>query len=156
MTDNINRLKDKDNPTETEKKHVPVIEGPSMMTAGGTFEVKVSVGIEPHVMEEDHYIEWIDLYLADQKIGRMDLGPSAGKAEATFNVTPQEELIGATEFEVCHIRGVNVCGDCGLTSVITDFKAIESCNVHGLWESSMEVEVMSSKQKPGRKCSWKI
>ena len=61
-------------------------------------------------MQDDHYIEWIELYLGDTKIGRVELSPSDEKAEATFIVEPTEEIVGIRAYEICHIRGVNVCG----------------------------------------------
>lgn len=42
-----------------EEKHVPVIE-----SADGKTIVKV--GSEPHPMTEEHYIEWIELWLGDR------------------------------------------------------------------------------------------
>lgn len=51
-----------------EEKHVPVIE----QTDGS---VKVSVGSIPHPMEEDHYIEWIEL-ITDNGSIRKFLNPT--------------------------------------------------------------------------------
>lgn len=59
------------------EKHVPVIE----KVNGG---IKVKIGSVPHPMEDDHYIEWIEI-LADGKAYRQFL--SAGQApEAVFNI----------------------------------------------------------------------
>ena len=43
----INHLKDPENLTETEMKHVPVIESEDVMTAEGSFEVTVRLGESP-------------------------------------------------------------------------------------------------------------
>lgn len=51
------------------EKHVPVIEE----VDGG---VKVTVGSVPHPMEDDHYIEWIELQTGD-KVLRQALKPGA-------------------------------------------------------------------------------
>ncbi len=145
MTDDveINRLKDESNITETEKKHVPVIEAPDIMAVGGTFEVKVSIGRVAHTMEEEHYIEWIELWFLNSKIGKVELKSSNEKAEAVFTVTIPEDTIAAKEYQVCHIHGVNVCGDEGVQSVSVNLTALASCNVHGLWESAKLVEIVS-------------
>ncbi|SET09163.1 superoxide reductase [Methanococcoides vulcani] len=150
----INHLKDPENITETEMKHVPVIESEDVMTAEGLFEVTVRLGEVPHVMQDDHYIEWIELYLGDTKVGRVELSPSDEKAEATFTVEPTEEIVGIRAYEICHIRGVNVCGDCGTKAVIMKLKALASCNVHGLWQSVKQVEILSKKIGEGKACRW--
>jgi len=57
------------------EKHVPVVEDAN----GG---VKVKVGSVPHPMEEEHYIEWIDV-VKGEKVCRQYLKPGQA-AEATF------------------------------------------------------------------------
>ncbi len=87
------------------EKHVPVIE----KIDGG---YKVKVGSVPHPMQDEHYIEWIELLaptpaaeagLADGKAYRQFLEPG-GEPEAIFNV--EADSVGAREY----------------------------CNVHGLWK----------------------
>lgn len=63
------------------EKHVPVIE-----KADNGY--KVTVGSIPHPMEEEHYIEWIEL-LAGRKAYRQFLKPGE-KAEAIFKVDATE------------------------------------------------------------------
>ncbi|MHC4544927.1 MAG: desulfoferrodoxin [Planctomycetota bacterium] len=75
------------------EKHVPVIE---KIDSG----YKVKVGSVPHPMQEEHYIEWIEL-LADGKAYRQFL--SAGDApEAIFNV--EANSVGAREY--CNVHGL--------------------------------------------------
>jgi len=62
---------------EGREKHVPVIE----KTEGG---VKVKVGSVPHPMEDNHYIEWIEV-IADGKAYRQFLNPG-DVPEAEFAV----------------------------------------------------------------------
>lgn len=76
-----------------EEKHVPVIE----KTGAG---VIVKVGSVPHVMEEKHYIEWIEL-IADDRVYREFLTPG-GKAEAEFSVEADE----FTAREYCNLHGL--------------------------------------------------
>lgn len=80
------------------EKHIPVIE----KTDKGYL---VKVGSVPHPMEEKHYIEFIEVFSQDGKIGRKYLKPG-DKPEAEFLST-----------------GVEIV------------KARIYCNIHGLWES---------------------
>ncbi len=75
------------------EKHVPVIE----QVEGG---VKVTVGSVPHPMEEEHYIEWIEL-IADGKAYRRFLNPGDAP-EAVFPVMDGE--ISARE--LCNVHGL--------------------------------------------------
>ena len=59
------------------EKHVPVVEECN----GG---IKVKIGSVPHPMEQDHYIEWIEI-LTDGKAYRQFLDPGQ-PPEAVFNV----------------------------------------------------------------------
>ena len=75
------------------EKHVPVVE----KTASG---FKVKVGSVAHPMEEEHYIEWIEI-IADGKAYRQFLKPG-GAPEATFDV--KAEKITAREY--CNLHGL--------------------------------------------------
>ncbi|MDD3474878.1 MAG: desulfoferrodoxin [Candidatus Dojkabacteria bacterium] len=80
------------------EKHVPVIE------QKGTY-VTVKVGEIPHPMEENHYIEWIEL-IVDGEIYRKFL-TYTDKPEASFTIPDTHIEISARAY----------------------------CNVHGLWKS---------------------
>ncbi len=75
------------------EKHVPVIE----KISGG---VKVKVGEVAHPMEENHYIEWIEV-IADGKAYRRFLNPGE-TPEAVFMI--DDESITAREF--CNLHGL--------------------------------------------------
>ena len=75
------------------EKHVPVIE-----KTGN--KVNVKVGSVPHPMEQNHYIEWIEI-IADDKVYRKFLIPG-DKPEAEFEITA--EKIEAREY--CTIHGL--------------------------------------------------
>ncbi|NIP40037.1 MAG: desulfoferrodoxin [Candidatus Aenigmarchaeota archaeon] len=78
---------------EGKEKHVPVIE----KTETG---VKVKVGSVPHPMEENHYIEWIEI-IGDGRVYRKFLKPGENP-EAEFEVTAAK--IEAREF--CNVHGL--------------------------------------------------
>ncbi len=75
------------------EKHVPVVE----KTADG---IKVKVGSLPHPMEEDHYIEWVEL-IAAGKDGRRFLKPGSAP-EATFKM----EAAQVTARAYCNLHGL--------------------------------------------------
>ena len=75
------------------EKHVPVIE----KTESG---IKVKVGSVPHPMQEEHYIEWIEL-IADGSAYRQFLNPGE-EPEAVFNIEAQS----VTAREYCNLHGL--------------------------------------------------
>jgi superoxide reductase len=74
------------------EKHVPVYEqhGDAL---------KVTVGSVPHPMEEEHFIQWIEL-VTDDGISRTYLKPGM-KPEVVFQQIPE----GATIREFCNVHG---------------------------------------------------
>lgn len=84
----------KENTVDAAKeKHVPVIE----KTAGG---IIVKVGSVPHPMEENHYIQWIEL-IADGKAYRQHLSPG-DKPEVCF-----PDIAGPLKVrEYCNLHGL--------------------------------------------------
>lgn len=78
---------------EGEEKHVPVIE-----KTGKGYLVKI--GSVPHPMEENHYIEWIEL-VAEGKRYKKFLRPSDAP-EAEFEIS--DEIVSAREY--CNVHGL--------------------------------------------------
>ncbi|MCK4261660.1 desulfoferrodoxin [bacterium] len=76
-----------------QEKHLPVIE----RTEDG---VKVKVGSIPHPMEEEHYIEWIEV-VADGEVYRKFLKPGNAPA-AQFGI--KSEKIETREY--CSVHGL--------------------------------------------------
>jgi superoxide reductase len=72
----INKPKDKNNMTDSEKKHIPVIE------VDGD-RVIVKVGEITHPMEAEHYITFIELFRNNESIEKKELKP-VDKPEAVF------------------------------------------------------------------------
>ncbi|MFB0499753.1 MAG: desulfoferrodoxin [Candidatus Hadarchaeaceae archaeon] len=75
------------------EKHVPVVE----KTEKG---IKVKIGSVPHPMEENHYIEWVEI-IADGRVYRKFLKPG-DKPEAEFEI--KAEKIKAREY--CNVHGL--------------------------------------------------
>ncbi|MCK4928598.1 MAG: class II SORL domain-containing protein [Methanosarcinales archaeon] len=102
--------------TDAEKKHIPVISSPGSVKSGEPFEVSVTVGSIPHVMEPAHHIQWVELYAGEKFLARVAFTPGFTKASATLTIT------------------LEVGGSVTL-------RAVERCNIHGLWENTADITV---------------
>ncbi len=112
----VNEPKDKVNPTDLEKKHLPVIGAPDTVKKDEPFEVTVKVGeLLAHPNEAAHFIEWIELYCGDTFLGRASYSGGVSYPVAAFKV------------KLTHAHG--------------PIKAWEKCNIHGLWESTKDIVV---------------
>ncbi len=121
LFENINRAKDPANKVGLEKSHAPVLTAPSSIAAGKPFAVEVVIGENLHPMGPTHWIEFIELRLGNQPIARADLQPVGYLVpKITFNVVIPKEA--APE---------------GKATLV----ARQNCNLHGLWEASINVTV---------------
>jgi superoxide reductase len=112
----VNKVSDWDNPSDLEKKHVPIISAPDTVKAGECFDVTVEVGkLLDHPNQRAHFIEFIELYAGHVYLARMDF-----TAVTTCPV-----------MKVC----VQLEADCG------QLRAFERCNIHGVWESDKPITV---------------
>ncbi len=116
-----------------QEKHVPVISAPERVPKGQFFKVSVVVGKEiTHPNTTSHHIRWIAVYFLpkDEKF-------------------PYQ--IGSFQF-ASHgesVQGPDTSSVYSNPEVTTSFKTEKSgtilaasyCNIHGLWESSKELEV---------------
>ena len=118
----INRVKDQAKKTPLEKSHAPAISAPASVKAGEPFAVEVSVGENVHVMGPSHWIEYIELAIGNEPAGRIDLQPKGYlKPKVTFMVTLPKEAAPS-----------------GKVTMV----AYQRCNLHGLWESSIDISVV--------------
>lgn len=76
------------------EKHVPVIE------KNENGEIIIKIGSVAHPMDEDHYIEWIEL-ITDKKVFRKNLKPGDAPV-AKFSVS--EDSVSARAY--CNIHGL--------------------------------------------------
>lgn len=121
LFESFNRAKDPANKTPLEKSHAPVISAPAKVKAGEPFTVEVSVGENLHVMGPAHWIEYIELNVGNEPAGMVVL-QSKGylKPKAAFTVVLAKEAAPS-----------------GKVTLV----ARQRCNLHGLWESGMDIEV---------------
>jgi len=87
------KLQEEKTEEQGKEKHLPVIE----KTDRG---IRVKVGAATHPMEENHYIEWIEV-IADGSVYKKFLSPG-DSPEADFVITP--EKVKAREY--CSIHGL--------------------------------------------------
>ena len=104
------------------EKHVPVIKVPERIKAGEEFEVIINVGekvLHPNTVE--HHIKWIQVFAEVEDraynpvhIATFDFGPTFAEPKVKFKmkINKPSTLI-----------------------------ALEYCNLHGLWENSIKIEV---------------
>jgi superoxide reductase len=121
LFENINRAKDPANKVGLEKSHSPVITAPGSVEAGKPFTVEVAIGETLHTMGPTHWIEFIELRLGNQPIARSEMQPVGYLTpKITFNV----------------IIPKDAAPDGKATLV-----AKQNCNLHGLWESILNITV---------------
>jgi superoxide reductase len=118
----INRVKDQHKKTPLEKSHVPVITAPASVKAGEPFTVEISVGENIHPMGPSHWIEYIELAIGNEPAGRVDMQPIGYlKPKVTFTVAISKEAAPS-----------------GKVTLV----AFQRCNLHGYWESSINISVV--------------
>ena len=104
---------------EGKEKHVPYIEVGKGRGRENVDVVRVVVGKEvPHPNTTEHHIAWIELYGVKKEgqvvhLGRAAFAPTYTTPNARFQV-PVEEF--------------------------NAFCALAYCNIHGLWQNSIEME----------------
>ncbi len=116
----VNVPKDRNNLTDLEKKHLPVIQAPGKVRQNEVFEVEVKIGgIEgiEHPNEPAHFIEWVELYCGDTFLGRVHLNGGTSYPIAKFKV------------KLSHAHG--------------PLKVWTKCNLHGLWEELKDIKIES-------------
>ncbi|MDI6801306.1 MAG: desulfoferrodoxin family protein [Thermodesulfovibrionales bacterium] len=99
------------------------MKAPEQVKAGESFTVEVSVGEVLHDMGPAHWIQWIELNIGNEPAGKVDFQPKGYlKAKATFTVVLGQEFVAA-----------------GKATLVAN----ERCNLHGYWESHVDVKVVA-------------
>lgn len=114
----VNKIESGKEASELEKKHTPVIEIPEIMEVKKWYDAKIKVGEIEHPSENEHFIQWIELYIGNVYLGRFDFAPVMTRPEVTIPI---------------------VLSHAGLDSHL---RAIARCNLHGLWEGSVNVKTI--------------
>ena len=103
------------------EKHVPMIDAPKSVKAGEPFTITAEVGkIVAHPNTVEHHIKWLQLYAQYEdsryvvELGTFNFGPTMAQPKVTLSIM--------------------------LKSNATIY-ALEHCNIHGVWDNSVEVKV---------------
>jgi superoxide reductase len=109
----IKKPADPANLNDLEKKHIPVIEIKRQcgLVGPGCVDAHIKVGQNLHVMEEKHFIMYIDLYLDYKFIARYHMAPE--------KLNP--------------VLGVH------LKVATGKLMALENCNIHGRWINAAQI-----------------
>lgn len=109
----IKKPADSANLNEMEKKHIPTINIVKQcgLAGPGCVDANIKVGATLHVMEEKHYIMYIDLYLDYSFIARYEMTPD--------KLNP--------------VLGVHLKVSSGKLTVL------ENCNIHGRWIAEAQI-----------------
>ena len=115
------------------EKHVPAIECPGKVAAGEAFEIKLSVGKAiAHPNTTEHHISWITLYYQpDGSKFVYQVGHYEFSAHGQSTSGPNEGPVYTTPHIITTLK-VDKPGT---------LLAVAYCNIHGLWESSVEIQV---------------
>ncbi|GAB4274010.1 MAG: class II SORL domain-containing protein [Deferrisomatales bacterium] len=114
LFEGINRVRDPSSKTVLEKKHAPVIEAPERVGRGEAFSATVRVGEIVHPMSPAHYIQYVEVLAGNEPAGRVELSPELGVPVVSLTLRLDKPV----------------------TLVVREY-----CNLHGLWESRLEVAV---------------
>ncbi len=115
------------------EKHVPVIECAEAVKADEIFEVKVTIGKEiAHPNTTEHHISWISLFFHPEgekfpyQIGRYEFNAHGASVQGP-NTSSIYTHHAATSWMKTSKPGILI--------------AVSMCNIHGLWQSSKEVNL---------------
>ena len=107
------------------EKHVPVIDCLDTVTADDLFEVNVAIGKEiAHPNTNEHHISWVSLYFQ----------PEGDKFP--YQVGHYEFTAHGSAVYVHH--AVSTCLKISKPGTLF---AVSLCNIHGLWQSSKEINL---------------
>jgi superoxide reductase len=103
------------------EKHVPVIKAPEKVKAGKEFEVVINIGENvPHPNTVEHHIKWIQVFAEVEgrsynpvHVATFDMGPTYAEPKVKFIMKLEKSA---------------------------NLIALEYCNLHGVWESSVRIE----------------
>jgi len=115
------------------EKHVPVIECADAIKSGEPFEIKVSIGKEiAHPNTTEHHIDWIALFFIAEgekfpcQVARFEMGAHGSSAQGPNTSTVYTHHAVASWMK---------------TEKAGTLIAVSMCNIHGLWQSSKEINL---------------
>lgn len=115
------------------EKHVPVIEAPEKAAKGELLKVTVSVGKEvAHPNKTEHHIRWISVYFLPE-------GEKFPSQVGNFEFTAHGESVQGPDTGPVYTHPEATLSF--KTEKSGTILASSYCNVHGLWQSSKNINV---------------
>lgn len=117
FVENLAAIKKPENPaalTDGDKKHIPqitIVKKCGLIPDGTCTDVHVKVGELEHVMQEKHYIRYIDFYVDRRFVSRVWLSQGVCHPAAALHLNVKAGTI----------------------------TAVENCNVHGTWMNEAKI-----------------
>ena len=115
----IQKVKDPNNLTEFEQKHLPWILVPDFIKKGEEFEIVAKIGKVDHPMTDEHYIRCIRLYVDGEMIECRNLN-LPNRSEAKFKIFLEKDSVITIKTE---------------------------CNLHGAWETKKKIILYREKSE---------
>ena len=97
-----------------ERRHLPVLLLPEVVHAGRPFDFVVQVGVDPHVMNEVHHIDWVEVAVGDRRAFVADLTAAVGYPIVRVPLVLREP---------------------------TELTVRAHCNLHGTWRTRRSIRV---------------
>lgn len=111
----INRPENTAHPTPFEQEHTPVLDLPEEVRYGEPVRVTIRVGHQPHPYQNEHHIQFIELFQNDLYLARVPFIPVVTRPEVTLTLVFKEGGI---------------------------LRVVSRCNIYGLWETSRLLKVV--------------
>lgn len=115
------------------EKHVPVIDAPLKAKKGEVLSISLTVGKEiPHPNTTEHHIRWIGLFFHPK-------GEKFPYQVAKFDFASHGESVQGPNTSTIYAEPRLTCAF--KTEKAGNLIATSYCNIHGLWESSKELNI---------------
>lgn len=100
--------------SEYEKIHAPIVKIPEKIERKKPFEIEIQVGDPLHPNDLDHHIVWIQTFLNEECLSRVDFLPIV-----TFPYVKLKLVLGHS----------------------AKLRVVARCNMHGIWKLEKELHV---------------
>ena len=117
LFEGVNTISDPRNPSDLERRHIPVIDSPDKVKIGESFTVTAEIGRSlSHPSDKGHFVEFIDLYADEMLLARVKFNATSCRPKATLEVT--------------------------LHQPAGELRVLGKCNLHGVWAGSRSIEII--------------
>ena len=107
-------FQDTENPTDFELKHTPeFVVGETDENGFTMIEIKIGSKGIVHPTEENHWIDYLDLYQNDKLVGHIEYGNGIARGYTVFMVKAESGSL---------------------------LRAEAGCNIHGIWQNTMTMK----------------